>query len=117
MSNAALQKEPLLTVGAIGSVIGAGIVMLQSFGVPITDAQSDALTTFVAIAAPLVIGLIGRGMVFSPDSAEQLAADQYAAGAPPTEPVAPVPPPADREDVVTEALDQLERASKPVREG
>lgn len=69
----ATAKEPLLTIGVIGSLVTSAIVLLQSFGVPITDAQSTALNNFVAIAAPLVIALVGRSFVWSPSSVQNVA--------------------------------------------
>lgn len=75
-----MKKEPLLTIGVLGSLIGATIVLLQSFGVSITDAQSDALNNFFAIAIPIVIGIIGRQFVYSPATVDKIAADAAATG-------------------------------------
>lgn len=75
--NTATAKEPLLTIGTIGSLIAASVVLMRSFGVPLTDDQASAINAFVAIAAPIVIALIGRSFVFSPNSAQN-AADQAA---------------------------------------
>ena len=88
-----MAREPLAIVGTIGSLIGAFLVMMQSFGIPITDAQSDAINNFVVIAAPLVVALIGRQFVWSPESAEKIKNDAYAAGLPPTEPNPEMPTP------------------------
>jgi hypothetical protein len=90
-----LQREPLATVGTIVALIGAAIVLAQSFGVPISDDQKSALTDFFTIAAPLVVAMIGRGMVFAPRSVEELTTQAYEAGTPPTQPRPQVPPPSD----------------------
>jgi hypothetical protein len=71
--NTATSKEPLITIGVIGSLVTSAIVLLQSFGVPLTDAQSSAINQFVAVAAPIVIALIGRGFVFSPNTTKNVA--------------------------------------------
>ena len=96
-----MQKEPLVTIGAIGSLIGAVIVLLQTFGVPITDAQSQAINNLVVIAAPILVALIGRQFVFAPATVDEIEAG-----------VEPAPKPS-RETMVTDAINQLERASKP----
>ena len=83
--NTVTQKEPLALLGTIGSVIAAGIVLLQSFGVPLTDAQADAINQFALIAAPLVIALIGRSLVFSPNTTKDVAESAIKTGeVPPT---------------------------------
>lgn len=81
-----MNKEPLAIIGSIGAAIGAFIVMMQSFGIPITDAQLDAVQNFFTIAAPLVLMLIGRQYVFSPSTTEKLTDEAYQAGVPPVEP-------------------------------
>ena len=88
-----MKREPLAIVGTIGSLIGAFLVMMQSFGIPITDAQSDAINNFVVIAAPLVVALIGRQFVFSPQTTEELTDKAYGAGLPPSDPKPDVPAP------------------------
>ncbi len=89
-----LQREPLAIVGTIGSLIGAFLVLMQSFGIPVTDAQSQAINNFVVIAAPLIVAMIGRQYVFSPDTARALQIEAWDAGSPPTEalPTLPDPP-------------------------
>ena len=98
-----MQKEPLVTIGAIGSLIGAVIVLLQTFGVPITDAQSQAINNLVVIAAPILVALIGRQFVFAPATVDKIVTGEESS---------PAPKPS-REAMVTDAINQLERASKP----
>ena len=88
-----MQKEPLAIVGTIGSLIGAFLVMMQSFGIPITDAQSDAINNFVVIAAPIIVALVGRQFVWSPNSVDNLTDRAYMAGLPPSDPKPEVPKP------------------------
>jgi len=88
-----VKTEPLTIIGSIGSIIGAFIVLMQSFGIPITDDQSNAINNFVVIAAPLIVALIGRQFVFSPTTAEKMTEDAYRAALPPTEPKPPVADP------------------------
>ena len=88
-----MNREPLAIIGTIGSIIGAFIVLMQSFGIPITDAQSEAINNFVVIAAPLIVTLIARQYVFSPNTTKNLTDEAYVAGLPPTEPKPDVPAP------------------------
>ncbi len=74
-----MNREPLITIGAAASAIGAFIVMMQAFGVPISDEQKSAIQDFVTIAGPLVIVLIGRQFVFSPAKTEELVDEAYQA--------------------------------------
>lgn len=75
-----MKREPLITIGAIGSAIAAFIVLMQSFGIPITDAQSEAIQDFVVIAVPVIIGLIGRQFVYSPESVDRITRDAAQSG-------------------------------------
>ena len=88
-----MKREPLTIVGTIGSLIGAFLVMMQSFGIPITDAQSDAINNFVVIAAPIIVALVGRQFVWSPSSVDNLTDKAYMAGLPPSDPKPEVPKP------------------------
>ncbi len=67
-----LKSEALLTVGGLGTAITAVIVLLRSFGVPLTDDQQNAINGLVAVLAPIVIGLIGRQFVYAQDTTQQL---------------------------------------------
>jgi len=90
-----MKKEPLTIIGSIGAAIGAFIVLMQSFGIPITAEQLDAIQNFVMVAGPLVLMLIGRQFVWSPASAEKIKNEAYEAGLPPTEPNPEMPAPPD----------------------
>ncbi len=90
-----MNKEPLISVGSIVAVVAAILVFLQSFGVSITDDQQDSVTNLVAILAPIVLALVARQFVYSPNTVEKIATEQYNAGVPPTEPQPDVPPPAE----------------------
>lgn len=89
-----MNREPLITTGSIVAIIAAVLVFLKSFGVDITADQQDSVTNLVAILAPVVLALVARQFVYSPNSVETIAAEQYNAGVPPTEPQPEVPPPA-----------------------
>lgn len=80
MKNKTMQTEPLVTIGTIGSLVAALIVLLRSFGVPLTDDQSDAINQFVAIAAPIIIALVGRQFVFSRSTVDDVESAAYSAG-------------------------------------
>ena len=89
-----LNREPLITTGSIVAIIAAVLVFLKSFGVSITGDQQDSITNLVAILAPIVLALVARQFVYSPNSVGKIATDHYNAGVPPTEPQPEVPPPA-----------------------
>lgn len=74
-----MNREPLITIGAIASAIGAFLVLMQTFGIPISDEQKSAIQDFVTIAGPLAIVLVGRQFVFSPSSTEELVDEAYQA--------------------------------------
>lgn len=49
-------REPVITIGTISLVVSALLTLLVSFGVPISNAQLDAVLQFVAAVAPLAVG-------------------------------------------------------------
>ncbi len=63
-----MRNEPLLTAGAIASIVTALLVLLSSFGVPLTPEQSEAINGFVAVVAPIAVALVGRGFVYGPET-------------------------------------------------
>lgn len=110
-----MQKEPATIISSVVALITEVVGLLVAFGIDVSQAQQTAIIATVTALSGVIalVGPIIRGFVFSPASVEKISGESYAAGVPPTDPVPPVPEPADREDVVTEALDALERASKP----
>ena len=109
-----MQKEPAITVATVTAFVTAVIGLLVAFGLDISTEQRDAILGVIgpAFVVILALGPIVRQFVFSPATVEKIAADQYAAGVPPTDDVPNVPPPASREDIVTDAINQLSRASR-----
>ncbi len=89
-----MNREPLITVGSITAIIAAVLVFLKSMGVDISDGQQEAVRNLVAVLAPIVLALVARQFVYSPNSVETITTEQYNAGVPPTEPQPEVPPPA-----------------------
>lgn len=56
--------EPAVTVGTITGIAAAVIALVVAFWPGLlTDVQSEAILSFVAIAAPVVAGIIIRGKV------------------------------------------------------
>lgn len=53
-----MNKEPLITAGAIVAAGGAIIGLLVAFGVPITEEQRDAIQNFLTILGPIVLGAL-----------------------------------------------------------
>ena len=64
-----MSKEPAVIVGA---VITAIIGLWRAFGGSLTTEQEEAILTFVAVAAPLVTGIIIRSQVYAPATVERL---------------------------------------------
>jgi hypothetical protein len=59
-------KEPLITVGTITAVVTAVLALVVAFGAPVSDTTQAAILAAVAVLAPIVVALVGRGTVFSP---------------------------------------------------
>lgn len=54
------QREPVLTAATAGALVAALVTVLVQFGVPITDAQADAISVFVAVAFPIAAATVAR---------------------------------------------------------
>ena len=67
-----MRNEPLLTAGAIASVISALLVLLSSFGVPLTPEQGEAINGFVAVVTPIALALITRRWVYGPETVKRI---------------------------------------------
>jgi hypothetical protein len=67
-------REPLLTVGTVTAVATAMISALVAFGLPLSAGQQAAVLGFVAVAAPIVVAVWGRGKVYAPASVARLLA-------------------------------------------
>ncbi len=61
-------REPLLTSGAVIAIVAAFLVFMEQIGIPINEAQQDAVRNLVAVLAPLVLAGIARQLVWAPDS-------------------------------------------------
>lgn len=59
-------SEPLVSVGTVTTIVTAVIALLVAFGLHLSNAQSAGILGVVAVAAPLVVTLVGRMKVFSP---------------------------------------------------
>ena len=97
MSNVSPKAEPI----AWGTVVGLAVAAAISYGLNITPELRDALIYIVPIGAGL---LWARRQVTAPDTLREVKRDAYRAGLDDAQPM-------DREQAVTDALDQLERAS------
>ena len=58
-----MKNEPLITIATITAGGTAVLGLLVAFGVPITEGQQVAILGVVAVVAPVVVALIGRGLV------------------------------------------------------
>jgi hypothetical protein len=68
-------KEPLVSVGAIVTVVTAAIGALVAFGLKLSDDQQSALLGLVAVLAPIVVALWGRARVFAPATVRAMVKD------------------------------------------
>lgn len=50
-----MTNEPVLTVAGVTAAVSAVIALLVSFGVDLTEAQTNSILGVVAVAAPLVV--------------------------------------------------------------
>lgn len=58
-----LQTEPAVSVGSIGAIVTALLVLLISFGVPITPDQRAAISALAALVIPIVAAIVIRSQV------------------------------------------------------
>ncbi len=91
-----MRSEPAAIIGAITASASAILVLLRSFGVPLTEEQQQAINGFVAVLAPIIAAFVIRSFVFAPDTVAQR--EKMAAQSPPMTPdpnipgVQPTPP-------------------------
>lgn len=67
-------QEPLFTVGSITAGVTALIALVTAFGLDLSDRQQTAILGVVAVLAPLVVSLVGRGRVYAPATVARLLA-------------------------------------------
>lgn len=58
-----LTTEPAVIISGVGAVVEALVVLLITFGVPITEAQKGAIDALVTILLTLLTGILIRGQV------------------------------------------------------
>lgn len=68
--------EPLINVGTITAAGVAVLALLVSFGVSLDDDRQAAVLGIVAVIAPLVVAVVGRARVWSPESVRRLVQRQ-----------------------------------------
>ena len=68
-----MKTEPLVTLASITAGATALLGLLVAFGVPLTEGQQVAVLAVVAVAAPFVVALAGRGQVTPNASVVELA--------------------------------------------
>lgn len=76
------RDEPVITAGILSAVAAAIVGLIVAFWPgALTDTQSDALLTLVAVVAPLLVAALARGKV-TPNSRvlERLDGDDVVAG-------------------------------------
>lgn len=58
-----MKNEPAVTVASITAVVAALIGALVAFGVNLSDDQQKAILALVAVAGPVIAGLVTRSKV------------------------------------------------------
>lgn len=64
--------NPALTVGGVGSAVGAVITLLVAFGVDLSKEQVEAILGVVLVAGPVVLAAITRARVYAPATVARL---------------------------------------------
>jgi hypothetical protein len=86
-----LKAEPIVTLnGIIHSVIAAGLIVLATFGLNLTDAQQATVYSIVAALLGLLLAMLGRQTVTP--TAKKAVAQRKATGSHPTRKVGRKPP-------------------------
>ncbi len=86
MNNFSPRAEPVTWSVVIAAFVAAG----ASYGFNITN---ELLALLVMVGPFIIAGIVSRFSVYAPDTMKEIAAEQYKAGTPPTEPPPEVPPP------------------------
>lgn len=74
------QTEPAALVATITGAVTAGIALLVAYGFDISNEQQVAILGVVAVLAPVIAGIVTRGKVYSPASAQKAANEAAVTG-------------------------------------
>lgn len=88
-----MEKEPVLTIGVVTTLVTALIGMAVQFGAPIDDGLKDAITGVVIAAWPIVTLVWARSRVVSPATDAARSRTAYNEGLVGLVPSVPVDPP------------------------
>ena len=53
-----MKNEPVITVMSISALVSAALGLLVVFGIEISNEQVEAILGFVAVAVPLILGML-----------------------------------------------------------
>lgn len=73
-------KEPLLSVGTVTAVASAAVAVAVAFGLHLSDAQTGAVLTLVAVVAPFIVAIVGRSKSFAPATVRAMVVEAAASG-------------------------------------
>ena len=65
--------EPATLTGTITSGVAAIITLLVAFGLELSEEQTVAIMGVVAVAAPIIQGIVTRGQVYAPSTVQRIA--------------------------------------------
>lgn len=75
-----MKTEPAITVASITAAVTAILALLVAYGFDVSDEQQQAILGIVAVAAPIIVGIVTRQNVWAPASVETVKQDAYRAG-------------------------------------
>lgn len=75
-----MKREPVITTSLITAAATATIALLVAFGLPLTDAQQQAILAVVAVAAPILVIAARRWTVPASTVVEQVRGGVVVAG-------------------------------------
>lgn len=68
-------REPLFGVGWITAVAAAALSLAVAFGMELTEKQTGAVLTLVALVGPGIVVLVGRRKVYAPATVRTMVVD------------------------------------------
>lgn len=68
-----MKREPVLTAATLTAAVAAVIGLLVSFGLDVTQGQTEAILTAVGVVFPIVAGLLARSSVTPVDAPKNSA--------------------------------------------
>lgn len=75
-----MDREPAVIISTLTAAATAILALLVAYGFDVSDQQQQAILGVVAVAAPIIAGIVTRSSVWAPASVEAVKQDAYRAG-------------------------------------